>query len=69
MKLLKHEYLLDEGCSQVEVEKQFLWFKRKATYRLKDGSIMGYSHLNKYRVLGLGEWISARELFKMPVTK
>ena len=64
MQLIRHHYTFD--CTEIEVEYSFLFFKWRKCYRMKDGTILGYKHPNKYYDLGISEYHLAKQLFKMP---
>ena len=65
MKLLsKREY--DNGVQEVTLEKNYLLFKIKSTYRkFPGGAIMKFKEPNSYWKVGVYEWFDLNPFFKI----
>lgn len=60
-----------EHYEEIIIECDYFLFKSEYTYRRykKNNTILRFKEPNSYYSLGMGEYITVKELFSIPVTK
>lgn len=67
MKLLKH--IKTEKFQEITVERRFLWFKWKETYRLYGNSILAFKEPNSFSDISLQTYCNIHKLFDTEPTE
>jgi len=63
MKLLRSEQ--NDDFQEIEVERNYIFWKSRTVYRKYDNSIFSYEPPNNFYLIGTFERLDVRELFKI----